>query len=329
MVPMPPVPSPREASQSQFLPENTTPVPPADQPTATRAELSPVPNPPTVASNGVEYFPVASWNVIPWLWHGFASRRGGVTRAYTAPGAPGELNLGFTPEDDRAHVLQNRVLLAEAVTSSPATPLVTLRQVHSNVVVLSQTLAEPAADTPCEGDGLITAQPGVLLAIQTADCIPVLVADRRQRVVAAFHAGWRGTVQRIAESGIGRLRMEFGSRPEDLVAAIGPGVGVCCYAVGDEVIARVRSQFAYADSLFRAVIEAVPLSDPAHFTPQTRPHLDLIEANRRQLQDAGVPASSIEVIPGCTHCRPDLFFSYRQSKGRCGRMMSVIGVRPE
>lgn len=292
----------------------------------TRAELSPQPASPTVAPNGVQYFPVPSWNSIPWLWHGFATRRGGVSRVYSA-GPFGELNLGFTPDDDRAHVLKNRALLAEAITGSSSTSLITLRQIHSNVVVLSSASANsaPVDSDPCEGDGLITAQPGVLLAIQTADCIPVLVADRRRRVVAAFHAGWRGTVQRIVESGIGRLRMEFGSRPEDLVAAIGPGVGVCCYAIGDEVIARFRAQFAYADSLFRQVTEA-PVASAS--TPQHKTHLDLVEANRRQLQDAGLPASAIEVILGCTHCRRDLFFSYRESQGRCGRMMSVIGIQP-
>ncbi len=105
----------------------------------------------------------------------------------------------------------------------------------------------------------MTDEPGLLLAIQTADCIPVLVADRKRRAVAAFHAGWRGTVKRIVEIGIGRMRLAFGSRPEDLVAAIGPGIGACCYAVGEEVLSEFESQFAYARALFREVYYADPV----------------------------------------------------------------------
>ncbi len=105
----------------------------------------------------------------------------------------------------------------------------------------------------------MTDEPGLLLAIQTADCIPVLVADRRRRAVAAFHAGWRGTVKRIVETGVGRMRLAFGSRPEDLVAAIGPGIGACCYAVGEEVLSEFESQFSYARELFREVFDADPV----------------------------------------------------------------------
>ena len=105
----------------------------------------------------------------------------------------------------------------------------------------------------------MTDEPGFLLAVQTADCIPVLVADRKRRAVAAFHAGWRGTVKRIVETGVGRMRLAFGSRPEDLVAAIGPGIGVCCYAVGEEVLSEFESQFTYARELFREVYDTDPV----------------------------------------------------------------------
>jgi YfiH family protein len=94
-----------------------------------------------------------------------------------------------------------------------------------------------------KGDGLMTGEPGVLLGIQTADCIPVLLADRKNRAVAAFHAGWRGTLARIVENGVGRMRLEFGSKPEHLIASIGPGIGQCCYAVGEEVQQQFESQF--------------------------------------------------------------------------------------
>jgi hypothetical protein len=296
---------------------------------------------PSVASNGVQWLNVPAWDKISWLWHGFSTRRGGVTHAYASEDQPGELNLGFTPDDDRANTLRNRQLLAEVITGNSSTPLITLRQIHSSVVVVGEPAAAGVggSEHPAKGDGLMTAQPGILLGIQTADCIPVLVADRKQKAVAAFHAGWRGTVKRIVESGIGRMRLEFNSRPEDLIAAIGPGIGLCCYAVGEEVLSEFSSQFSYADELFREVYDADPVRTkyPMLFMTQRAPghsdigpslHLDLIEANRRQLLAAGLKPQAIRVVGGCTNTQPDLFFSYRAEHGRCGRMMSVIGIRP-
>ncbi len=297
---------------------------------------------PRVAANGVEWLPVPGWEKLPWLWHGFSTRRGGASRAYCADQAPGELNLGFTAADDPEIVARNRRLLAEAVTGDAETPLVTVRQIHSTRVVVAgadEAARDRSSSMGCKGDGLLTAEPGLLLAIQTADCIPVLVADRKRRVVGAFHAGWRGTVERIVESGVGRMRLEFGSRPEDLVAAIGPGIGVCCYAVGEEVFSRFESQFACSPALFREVYDADPVRTkyPMLFLTQRAPghspigpslHLDLVEASRRQLLDAGLKPGAIKVVGGCTSCQPELFFSHRASRGHAGRMMSVIGIRP-
>lgn len=309
---------------------------------ATKAELAgPAPTP-QVAANGVEFLQAPAWKKprsreTSWLLHAFSTRRGGVSRAYCAEDEPGELNLGFTKEDRREDVVQNRRLLAEAITGSPDFPVISLRQFHSNLVIVVGR-SDAARQTPRKADGLMTAEPNVLLAIQTADCIPVLVADRRQRAVAAFHAGWRGTANRIVECGIGRMRMEFGSRPEDLIAAIGSGVGVCCYSVGEEVRSTFESQFGYAADLFREVSDSDPIRRkyPMLFLTQRAPghspigpslHLDLVEANRRQLLDAGLKASAISVAGGCTACHTELFFSYRASRGHAGRMFSVIGVR--
>jgi YfiH family protein len=287
-----------------------------------------------VAANGVQWLPVPGWEKIGWLWHGFSTRRGGVSRAYCPEDAPGELNFGFTADDDREAVARNRRLLTEAVTGNPATPLVTIRQIHSTVLVVAGA-ADAARERPWRGDVLMTGEPGLLMGVQTADCIPILVADRKRRAVAAFHAGWRGTVKRIVETGLGRMRLEFGSQPEDLMAAIGPGIGVCCYAVGEEVL----SEFDYACELFREVCDSDPVRTryPMLFLTQRAPghssigpslHLDLVEANRRQLLAAGLKPRSIKVVGGCTCCQPELFFSHRASEGRAGRMMSVIGVRP-
>jgi hypothetical protein len=223
------------------------------------------------------------------------------------------------------------------VSGAPATLLVTVRQIHSSVLVCQGPIVDTGQQHPCKGDGLMSSQAGVLLGIQTADCIPVLVADRRRKAIAAFHAGWRGTVRRIVENGIGRMRLEFGSQPEDLVAAIGPGVGQCCYAVGEEVFSEFESQFTYGSELFRQVDLSDPLRAryPMMFLNQRAPghwsgsglHLNLIEANRRQLLAAGLEPGAIQVVGACTNCHPELFFSHRGSRGRCGRMMSVIGIR--
>jgi hypothetical protein len=306
---------------------------------AEQRELIPAAPLPRIAANGVEWLPVAGWEKHNWLWHGFSTRRGGLSRPYCPDDAPGELNLGFTATDDRETVLRNRRLLAEAITGDPATPLAALKQIHSNKVVLAGA-ADARREQPWKADGLMTDEPGLLLAIQTADCIPVLVADRKRHAVAAFHAGWRGTVKRIVESGVGRMRLEYGSQPEDLIAAIGPGIGPCCYAVGEDALSEFESQFAYARELFREVYDADPVRTkyPMLFMTQRAPghspigpslHLNLIEANRRQLLAAGLKPSAIQTVGGCTSCQRELFFSHRASQGHAGRMMSVIGIRPD
>jgi hypothetical protein len=310
---------------------------------ASKEELAGAVPEPAKLPNGVQLLQIRPWlddkDLKRWLWHGFSTRLVGVSRAYSAEDAPGDLNLGFTAADSRGAVEQNRRLLAEAVTGSAETPIVALRQFHSNLVVIANK-ADVRRERTQKADGVISAAPGVLVAIQTADCIPVLVSDRRRRVVAAFHAGWRGTVKRIVELGVGRMRLEFGCRPEDLVAAIGPGVGQCCYTVGEEVLSEFESQFSYGRELFREVFDSDPVRTkyPMLFLTQRAPghspvgpqlHLDLVEANRRQLLDAGLGASAISTTGGCTSCHTEMFFSHRASQGHAGRMMSMIGVKPE
>jgi polyphenol oxidase len=269
---------------------------------------------------------------LPWLVQAFSTRGGGYSRAYGG----GALNLGFTKQDSKTAVERNRVefLRTLGVNGSHAWPLVTLRQVHSDIIHPVSGLP----DRPLVGDGLVTATPGLLLAVQTADCLPVIVVDRKQRVVGAFHAGWRGTVKRIVEKGVGEMRRWFGSHPQDLEAAIGPGVHNCCYTVGEEVRETFASQFEYAAKLFHEVKESDPVREkypllfltaraPGHSKLPVNIFLDLVEANRRQLIDAGVPAKHIEASPLCTSCRTELLFSYRAEKGITGRLMGVAGVR--
>jgi polyphenol oxidase len=266
---------------------------------------------------------------VPWLIHGFSTRIGGVSQVYGGRA----LNLGFTQNDTQEAVTRNRQRFLSQLSNKNPGCLVTLRQVHSDMV--HRVTSGPGQ--MLTGDGVITDTPGFLLAIQTADCLPVLLVDVEHRAVGAFHAGWRGTVQRIVEKGVGEMHRCFGSRPPDLKAAIGPGIHGCCYEVGEEVRERFESQFGYAGSLFREVKDSDPVREkypllflsarpPGHSRPMTKLFLDLVEANRRQLRDAGVLAKNIESLDFCTSCRNDLLFSYRKEKGVTGRLMGVVGI---
>jgi hypothetical protein len=270
---------------------------------------------------------------IPWLIHGFSTRLGGHSRVYGGRA----LNLGFTDRDSKLAVERNRAAFLRKLKAhgSRPWPLVTLRQVHSDLI---HAITAPPA-TPPVGDGLITDTPGLLIAVQTADCLPVIIVDKKHRAVGVFHAGWRGTVKRIVEKGVGEMRRHFGSRPRDLAVAIGPGVHNCCYTVGAEVRDNFAAQFAYAAGLFHEVEESDPVREkypmlfltaraPGHSTLPKKIFLNLVEANRRQLLDAGVPAKNIEASPLCTSCRTDLLFSHRAEKGVTGRMLGVAGIKP-
>ncbi len=280
---------------------------------------------------------IPAWSELQWLLHGFSTRGGGKTTAYRPDQKDGELNLGFTASDAKETVLANRRLFITALTDGSDMPLVVLKQIHSAAIHLVGQ-ADAGDEAKLQGDGMMTCEPGILLGIQTADCIPVLIADRKRRAVAAFHAGWRGTLKRIVEHGAGRMRLEFGSLPEDLTAAIGPGIRACCYAVGEEVKMEFESQFRYAVELFSEVYDSDPIKEkypllfmtaraPGHSNLGPSLHLDLVEANRRQLLDAGLREENIYIQGDCTSCRTDRYFSHRGEHGFTGRSLSVIGIR--
>src|ERR1022692_3778324 len=225
-------------------------------------------------------------------------------------------------------------MLRELCDGQGLWPLITLRQVHSDII----RFVDSPAESQLAGDGLITATPGLLLGIQTADCLPIILADPKRRAVGVFHAGWRGTVKRIVEKGVGEMRKHFKSDPRNLVAAIGPGVQGCCYEVGEEVRTRFEAQFAYGSSLFREVKESDPVREkypllfltaraPGHSELPVRLFLDLVEATRRQLLDAGVLRKNIDTAAPCTACHTELLFSFRAEKGLTGRLMGAAGIR--
>ena len=282
---------------------------------------------------------------IPWLIHGFSTRVDGFSRAY----GKDDLNLGFTKDDARAAVERNRAAFLREIgaitrqrrsrkAAKSLWPLITLRQVHSDIIRRVDSIPDSPGKEPLTGDGLISAMPGVLFAIQTADCLPVILVDAKRKVVGVFHAGWRGTVKRIVEKGVGEMHRCFGTSPRDLQAAIGPGIQGCCYEVGEEVRIKFESQFEYGASLFREVKESDPVREkypllflsaraPGHSDLPKKIFLDLVEANRQQLLAAGVLKKNIDASPLCTNCHPELLFSYRAERGKTGRMMAVAGIR--
>jgi polyphenol oxidase len=298
----------------------------------------------SIARNKLQLLHSEKLAKLPWLVHAFSTRHGGVSRHYGG----NALNLGFTKEDSRVVVERNRELFLElllqkllakdlgAAKGRKRWPLVTPRQIHSDLI----HRVHGAPEELLVADGVVTDTPGVVAAIQTADCLPVILADKKRHAVGVFHAGWRGTVKRVVEKGVGEMRKHFGSDPRDLVAAIGPGIQGCCYDVGEEVRTNFASQFAYGEKLFREVKESDPVREkypllfltaraPGHSELPVKLFLDLVEANRRQLLDAGVLPRNIDVSALCTACHPDLLFSYRAERGVTGRMMAAVGIRPE
>ncbi|MGB2678971.1 MAG: peptidoglycan editing factor PgeF [Candidatus Acidiferrum sp.] len=277
-------------------------------------------------SRGLQILQLAPFRKLPWLVHGFSTRLGGLSPL----DAQQVLNLGFMEWDTRENVAENRRLLQGALGAEDFT-LSPLKQIHSDVIHLFTA----APGHACKGDASATNRPGLLLAVQTADCVPILLVDPKKRAVAAIHAGWKGTLARITEKAVGRLRLEFGSQPSDLLAALGPAIGPCCYEVGAEFVTKFTAQFADASGYFdepRTGDEPNPLqwlsmAPPGHQPPPRNVHLDLPKANRAQLLAAGLRPQNIFLSGLCTACHPELFFSHRREGALSGRLMSVIGIR--
>jgi purine-nucleoside/S-methyl-5'-thioadenosine phosphorylase / adenosine deaminase len=263
---------------------------------------------------------------LPWLAHAFSTRAAG----------------------DLAEPAERRRFVQAAACN--AMPLVTLHQVHSAMVRVAGAMPGDSRGSPLRagatdlprhsaprGDALLAAQPGLLIGIKTADCLPVLLVDRRLRVVAAVHAGWRGIARRIVQKTVGELRRSFDCDPSDLLAAIGPGIQACCFEVGPEVLQEFACQFTDADQFCKSdspdpALTMLPrqVMSGNHGLMRTldadRGRIDLAEAVRRQLLAAGVSNAHIHNSGLCTACNLDRFYSYRREKDAAGRMLAVIGV---
>jgi len=284
-----------------------------------------------------------------WLIHAFSTRQGGVNRGLSTG-----LNLGFTQGAPRARIRKNRKLFLQQLGAENFA-LATLQQVHSAIVYQVRRAAGGELEyrvggsrvpkqpglAPPQGDALLTDQAGILLSAKTADCLPVLLADPKRRVVGAVHAGWRGALARIVEKAAGEMRRVFGSDPRNLLAVIGPSIRVCCYEVGEEVEEAFHGRFPHADKFFRkrsksaashperhsqSLLNMPPGSNPV---PKLSTHLDLVAVAQDQLLAAGLSPRHIAAVDFCTACRTDLFYSHRHEGSRAGRMMAVIGICPE
>jgi YfiH family protein len=245
--------------------------------------------------------------------NGFSTRLGGVS-----PLPANALDLGNFRKDEREYVIENRRRFLDALRAD-GWPIITARQIHSASVrrVLDARDAENARREQPVCDALMSDTKRMLLAVQTADCLPIILADERTGAFAAVHAGWRGTLAGIVARTVEQMQMSYDTRDGDLHAALGPAIASCCFEVGPEVLAQFREKYPYADELVSQRQE------------NGKAHLDLRYANRRQLIDCGVPVDRIYDCGLCTVCRNDLFFSYRRENGSekpVGRLMGVIGT---
>ncbi len=287
----------------------------------------------TFRAGGLQILQAQPLSRIPGLLHGFSTRGGGRSQLDRER----VLNLGAVEWDTAEGLAANRRQFLAALAAKAGAnelPLVTLKQIHSDAI---HVVAQPVPGDRLPGDALITASPGLLLGVHTADCLPILLADAKRRVAAAVHAGWRGTLKRIVSKTLGRMRMEFGTPAADVRAALGPGIGPCCYEVGLEVVQQFHAQFANAREWFDGPFDRLVAHDspnplqwlnrmpPGHQPPPPTAQLDLAAANCWQLLEAGLSRRRIEASPLCTACRTDLLFSHRRERGLTGRMLAVIG----
>ncbi|ORU00703.1 hypothetical protein D081_0685 [Anaerovibrio sp. JC8] len=246
--------------------------------------------------------------------HGISTRHGGVST-----GAFDSLNLGLHVEDDLEAVRRNRDIFFEGL-KLPKGQGTTCQQVHgSKVVKVTRSQAgsgmyeygESIQDT----DGLVTNEPGIPLMLFFADCTPILIADPVKKAIGLAHGGWRGTVASIGAKTVELMVSEYGSKPEDLLAAVGPAIGPCCYEVGQEVAQQFRD--AFPEFCDKIVIDG----------PNGKSQLNLWKANELQLTKAGLRPENIDVAGVCTACNHRQFFSYRADKGRTGRIAAVLSIK--
>ena len=263
---------------------------------------------------GVTFLTYPALDELPGIVHGFSTRLGGVSEGIYA-----SMNLSYTRGDKDESVTENFRHISRAMGFSPE-DIVTSDQTHTaNVRVVTEedrgngiTKPRPYTDV----DGMITNVPGLVLATFYADCVPLYFVDPVRRAVGLSHSGWRGTVARIGAVTVRKMTETYGTDPKDLHAAIGPSICQDCYEVSEDVIEQF--QHAFPEDV---------LPNVYYRKPNSKYQLNLWEANRQILLDAGIPASQISLPNLCTCCNPNLLFSHRATHGRRGNLAAFLGLK--
>jgi hypothetical protein len=254
----------------------------------------------------ITHLQVPQWKNYPGLLHGFMGRRGG-----KSAGAYAGLNISYRVGDDPKVVSQNVCDMKLAVGIHDG-KIVTMRQVHGDGII---EIKDKQLKEAGEADGMVTAENGVYLGVLTADCVPLLFIAPKQRLAAAVHAGWRGTLLGIAEKTVRLFKDQYDVAAGDLEVALGPSIGVCCYEVKDDVAGPLMKKWG-------------SLTTPSIAVKDGKSLVNLSRLNRDILRAAGVPGKQLFQVGLCTRCAADDFFSYRREGGETGRQISVIGWLP-
>lgn len=246
---------------------------------------------------------VPGWDGRDGLLHGFLGRRGG-----KSSGRYAGLNLSFRVGDDPQAVKDNICDLKKAVGVHDL-KIVTMKQVHGDriIEVKDKSLKEAG-----EADGIVTDERGIFLAVLTADCVPILFTVPGRTVVAAVHAGWRGTLAGIAAKALELLKTRYGVASSSVEVALGPSIGPCCYEIGTDVSAPLLDRWG-------------SMAEASLTTGGGKSYLDLRQLNRLILEKAGVAPGKLSEVGPCTSCAAGDFFSYRRERGETGRQISLIG----
>ncbi len=259
---------------------------------------------------GVVYYSFPHMDAYPFVRAGLSTRLGGVSE-----GVFSSMNLSYTRGDDPQKVDENFVRICTAMGLSKNDVVISAQEHHTNLQ--NVTKADCGKGVGQVGftdvDGLLTDEIGVVLCTQYADCVPLLFLDPKRRVVAASHAGWRGTVEQIGRLTVERMQKDYGCDPKDILAGIAPSIGRCCFEVDTPVFDAFSQMSVFDDGCFTAQGE-------------DKFHIDLWEVNRRVLLSAGVCADNITVTDLCTRCYPDVFWSHRKTGAARGSLAAFIGM---
>ena len=261
--------------------------------------------------HSIQYYESSFLSGCDFLTHAFCTRLGGLSEEdYKS------LNISFKEGDLESRVLQNwnRLAMAFAI---PLENFLTLNQVHGDDIFVIKPYGDYLpSDASLSYDAIVTPRENLAICIKTADCVPVFIVDRSKKIIAAVHAGWKGTALEISAKVVRLLLDKYGSYPRDILAAVGPSIGLCCFEVDEDAADSFRNQKDHGEFLFAG-------NKPGKWI------VDLAEANRRQLIHCGIPEENIDICGLCTSCRQDLFFSHRGSGGITGRQLNFIMINGE